>query len=81
METKENSISVVIDTAGINDLPLNGRQATALILSLGASVYADSGDTGSKTFWNATRIAVAGGQGNGTAYLLDGGDATDAMSG
>jgi len=80
VETKENSISVVIDTAGINDLPLNGRQATALILSLGASVYADSGDTGSKTFWNATRIAVAGGQGNGTAYLLDGGDATDAMS-
>ncbi len=80
VETKENSISVVIDTQGINDLPLNGRQATALILSLGASVYADSGDTGSKTFWNATRIAVAGGQGNGTAYLLDGGDATDAMS-
>src|SRR5580704_1572571 len=80
VETKENSVSVVIDSAGINDLPLNGRQPTQLILSLGASVYADSGDTGSKTFWNATRIAVAGGQGNGTAYLLDGGDATDAMS-
>jgi hypothetical protein len=37
-------------------------------------------DTGSKTFWNATRIAVAGGQGSGTAYLFDGADATDAMS-
>ena len=80
VETKETSVSSVIDEQRINDLPLNNRQATQLIMTLGAAVYADSGDTGSKTFWNATRIAVAGGQGNGTAYLLDGGDATDAMS-
>ncbi len=80
VETKENSVSVVIDQQSINDLPLNGRQATQLILSLGASSYADAGDTGSKTFYSAVRIAVAGGQGNGTAYLLDGGDNTDAMS-
>ena len=80
VETKENSISSVVDQQRINELPLNGRQATALIITLGAAVYADSGDTGSKTFWNATRISVAGGQGNGTAYLLDGADATDAMS-
>ena len=80
VETKETSVSSVIDTARINDLPLDNRQATQLILTLGAAVYADSGDTGSKTFWNGTRIAVAGGQGNGTAYLLDGADATDAMS-
>src|SRR5215472_8615229 len=80
VETKENSVSVVIDQQGINDLPLNGRQATQLILSLGASAYGDSGDTGSKTLYSATRISVAGGQSNGTAYLLDGGDNTDAMS-
>jgi hypothetical protein len=80
VETKENSVSVVINEQGINDLPLNGRQATQLILSLGASAYGDGGDTGSKTFYSATRISVAGGQGNGTAYLLDGGDNTDAMS-
>ena len=80
VETKENSISSVIDQQRINDLPLNGRQATQLILTLGAAVLWRRGDTGSKTFWNATRISVAGGQGNGTAYLLDGGDATDAMS-
>ena len=59
---------------------MNGRQATQLILTLGAAQYADSGDTGSKTFYSSTRISVAGGQGNGTAYLLDGGDNTDAMS-
>jgi len=80
VETKENSISVVIDAQRINELPLNGRQATQLIMSLGASAYGDAGDTGSKTFYSSTRISVAGGQSNGTAYLLDGGDNTDAMS-
>src|SRR6266849_64165 len=80
VETKENSISSVIDQQRINELPLNGRQATQLILSLGAASYGDAGDTGSKTFFSSTRISVAGGQSNGTAYLLDGGDNTDAMS-
>ena len=80
VETKENSVSSLVDQQRINELPLNGRQVTQLIYTIGAAVPADSGDTGSKTFWNATRISVAGGQGNGTAYLLDGADATDAMS-
>ena len=80
VETKETSVASVIDEQRIRELPLNNRQPTQLIITLGASVYADSGDTGSKTFVSSTRIAVAGGQGNGTAYLLDGGDYTDAMS-
>ncbi len=80
VETKENSISNVVDQQRISELPLNGRQATQLILTLGAAAYGDAGDTGSKTFYSSTRISVAGGQGNGTAYLLDGGDNTDAMS-
>jgi len=80
VETVENSVSQVIDQRRINELPLNGRQATQLILISGAAAYGDAGDTGSKTFYSATRISVAGGQGNGTAYLLDGADNTDAMS-
>src|SRR2546422_3306156 len=56
VETKENSISVVIDNQRINELPLNGRQATSLILALGASSYGDAGDTGSKTYASSTRI-------------------------
>src|SRR5580698_8395517 len=80
VETKENSISSLVDQQRISELPLNGRQVTDLIYTVGAAVPADAGDTGSKTFWNATRISIAGGQGNGTAYLLDGADATDAMS-
>ena len=80
VETKETSVAQVIDERRINELPLNGRQATQLILISGGATYADAGDTGSKTFFSSTRISVAGGQGNGTAYLLDGGDNTDAMS-
>jgi hypothetical protein len=80
VETKETSVAQVIDERRINELPLNGRQATQLILISGGATYGDAGDTGSKTFFSSTRISVAGGQGNGTAYLLDGGDNTDAMS-
>src|SRR5271165_5629697 len=80
VETKENSISNLVDQQRISELPLNGRQVTDLIYTVGAAVPADGGDTGSKTFYSSTRISIAGGQGNGTAYLLDGGDNTDAMS-
>ncbi|HVW87206.1 MAG TPA: carboxypeptidase-like regulatory domain-containing protein, partial [Bryobacteraceae bacterium] len=80
VETRETSVAQVIDQQRINELPQNGRQATQLILISGAAAYGDSGDTGSKTFYSSTRISVAGGQGNGTAYLLDGGDNTEAMS-
>src|SRR5262249_39998146 len=79
-ETKENSVSMGVQQQAITDLPLNGRQATQLILALGAASYGDPGDTGSKTFYSSTRISDAGGQSNGTAYLLDGADNTDAMS-
>ena len=80
VETKENSISQVVDQRRINELPMNGRQPTSLIFMVGAAAYGGNGDTGSKTFFSSTTISVAGGQGNGTAYLLDGGDHTDAMS-
>src|SRR5580698_1120733 len=43
VETKENSISSLVSQQAINELPLNGRQATQLMLTVGAAVYADSG--------------------------------------
>jgi hypothetical protein len=80
VETKESSVSNIVDQQRISELPLNGRDPTQLIITLGAAAYGDAGDSGSKTFYSSTRISVAGGQGNGTAYLLDGGENTDAMS-
>jgi len=82
VETKQNGISQVINERQINELPLNGRQATQLVLLSGASVQPPGGNSmvGSKNYASSTTISVGGGQINGTAYLLDGGDNTDTMT-
>jgi hypothetical protein len=78
VETRDNSVSQVIDEKRIVDLPLNGRQATQLIVLSGAAVNAPGGGmTGSKNYVSSTTISVAGGQANGVNYLLDGGDHND----
>src|SRR6185312_12432244 len=81
VQTQDTSVSQVIDERRINDLPLNGRQATSLVLLSGAAATAPGGDmSGSKNFYTSTTISIAGGQANGTNYLLDGGDNNDTFS-
>jgi hypothetical protein len=81
VETKDTSVSQVIDQRRIVDLPLNGRQATQLVLISGAAAQAPAGDmAGTKNFYSSPTISVAGGQANGTNYLLDGGDNNDTFS-
>jgi hypothetical protein len=81
VETQQNAISQVIDQKRIVDLPLNGRQPTQLILISGAAVVAPGGDmSGSKNYASSTTISIAGGQANGTNYILDGGDNLDTFS-
>jgi hypothetical protein len=81
VETKETTISQVIDERRIVDLPLNGRQPTQLILLSGAAVTAPGGGmVGSKNYYSSTTISVAGGQANGVNYILDGGDHNDNMT-
>jgi hypothetical protein len=83
LETRDSTVSQVIDEKQVNDLPLNGRYVTQLILLSGASITISpsGGDlTGSKTFYSSTTISVAGGQANGTNYLLDGGYNVDTMT-
>jgi hypothetical protein len=82
VETRESGVAQVIDEKRINDLPLNGRQATQLVLLSGASFQPPGNNSmvGSKNYASSTTISVGGGQINGTAYLLDGGDNTDTMT-
>jgi hypothetical protein len=81
VETQQNAITQVIDQKRMVDLPLNGRQPTQLILISGAAVVAPAGDmTGSKNYPSSITISVAGGQANGTNYILDGGDNLDTFS-
>jgi len=84
VETKDSSLSQVIDQQRMVDLPLNGRNPIQLILLTGASTTPPGGDlTGSKNIQGSngsTAISVAGSQPNGINYLLDGGDNNDAFS-
>src|SRR6202022_3124465 len=74
VETQANGFSQVIDQRRVVDLPLNGRQATQLILLSGCAVTAPGSDMAStKNYPTSTTISVGGGQANATYYLLDGG--------
>jgi Carboxypeptidase regulatory-like domain len=85
VETQDTSISEVVDQRRIIDLPLNGRQATDLIvLTGGAAVPPNStrvaeGAAG-HDYISAAGVAVSGGQVNGNNYLIDGGDHNDSHS-
>jgi hypothetical protein len=81
VETKENTISQVIDGDRMVDLPLNGRQPTALVLMVGAALTTPAGDLrGNKNFYSSTTVSVAGGQANAVNWLLDGGDNNDSFT-
>ena len=76
-ETHDSSISQVVDQARIENLPLNGRNPTQLVLlSGGAAVPPTPGDLNTSKNYStqAVTIAVAGGQINDVNYLMDGGD-------
>ena len=82
VQTQDTSISEVIDQRRMDDLPLNGRLPTQLVMLAGAaSNYITSGDfTSTKNYPTSVTISVAGGQGNGIQYLLDGADHEDPFS-
>jgi hypothetical protein len=81
VETDQTSVSQVIDHQRIVELPLNGRQATQFILLSGAATVTPSGDLiSNKNYPSSTTMSIAGGQGNGTNYLMDGGDNNDPWS-
>src|SRR4051794_8374460 len=81
VETKENTVSQVVNQEQIVDLPLNGRQPTQLIVVSGAATPAPNGNLiSSKNYPSSTTMSIAGGQGNATNYLLDGGDNNDTFS-
>ncbi|MDQ1474753.1 MAG: hypothetical protein QOJ99_6233, partial [Bryobacterales bacterium] len=83
VETQDTSISEVVDQRRIIDLPLNGRQATDLIILSGGAAMppnASSRVVTTHDYASAVGVSVAGGQINGNNYLLDGGDHNDSHS-
>ncbi len=88
VETRDSSISAVIQQQQIVDLPLNGRNLTSLLTVSGiatSDMTLNGGDlTGSKNMQGpsggSVQVSVAGGAANGVNFLLDGGDNNDAFS-
>ena len=83
VETQDTSLSEVIDQRRIVDLPLNGRQATDLILLAGGAAVAPSAAgrfISTHDYPTAVGVSVAGGQANSNNFLLDGADHRDTHS-
>jgi hypothetical protein len=82
VNTRNTSVGQVVDEQQIVNLPLNGRQPTQLILLSGAAVEANTGGiVGSqRQYPTAVAISVAGGAGNATVYLVDGGYNNDPLA-
>ena len=71
VETRSTAVGQVIENERILELPLQGRQVTDLITLSGAAVQ--TGTSQSRTTWQGgVFISVAGGQGFGVMYSLDG---------
>ncbi len=70
VETRTVGIGQMMEGAQLLELPLNGRDATELILLSGGAV--DMGETSNTSFAGRLRVSVGGSQGYGTMYTLDG---------
>ena len=70
VDVRSAGISTVVENERIVELPLQGRQVTDLILLAGAAVQ--TGAPNNRSFQGGVFISVAGGQGFGVAYVLDG---------
>src|ERR1019366_8231582 len=81
VETHSTGVGTVIDQQRVVDLPLNGRNPAELIILSGAATPGDgAGYLNTIRNYPTMLISVAGGQGNGITYLLDGGNHNDAFN-
>ncbi len=87
VQTQDTAVSEVVDQRRIIDLPLNGRQATDLILLAGGTATDPSASFGganalvtTKSYPNSVSVSVAGSQPTGNNYVMDGGDNNDTFS-
>jgi len=80
VETRSTGVGQVIDNQRVIELPLNGRQATELILISGLATPAPAADLQTNKNYPTTTISVAGGAANGITYIMDGGTHNDPFN-
>jgi hypothetical protein len=80
VETTTGTLKTVVDQERIENLPLNGRNATQL-MTLVAGVLSDRSDlTSGATYPGTQPVSSSGARGNTTNYVLDGGSNNDHYS-
>jgi Carboxypeptidase regulatory-like domain/TonB-dependent Receptor Plug Domain len=80
VDTTSGTLRTVVDQERIENLPLNGRNATQL-MTLVAGVLPDRSDlTSGATYPGTQPVSSSGARGNTTNYVLDGGSNNDHYS-
>ena len=79
VETTNIGVGTLVSNEQIVDLPLNGRSVLQLIVLSGSAVE-NTTLTDNRQYPNAVAISVAGGTGNSTMYLVDGGYNNDPQN-
>jgi hypothetical protein len=80
VETHSTGIGTVVDNKRVVELPLNGRNATQLIFLGGMATTGNGTNLNTIRNYPTVLVSVAGGQGNGVTYLLDGATHNDVMN-
>lgn len=80
VDTISSTLKNVIDQRRINELPLNGRNPTSLMLLIAGVQQDQTSLTSGTTYPGVSPVSSNGGRGNTTNYVLDGGSNNDHYS-
>jgi hypothetical protein len=72
VETRSTGVGQVVDNQRISEMPLNGRQPIELVFLAGMASAPGGGAINTVRNYPTVVVSVAGGQGNGVGYQLDG---------
>ena len=79
VESRDVGVGRLVEKDQLVNLPLNGRDVNQLIILAGNAVDV-GGTSGNRAYPGAAGISVAGGTGNSTNYLVDGGSNNDPQN-
>jgi hypothetical protein len=77
VETHSTGVGQVVDNQRVLEMPLNGRNPVELVFLAGMANYPGNGAINTVRNYPTVVVSVAGGQGNGLTYLLDGANYQD----
>src|SRR5437899_7032069 len=72
VETRSTGVGTVVDNLRVAEMPLNGRNPIELVFLAGMASSPGNGAINTVRNYPTIVVSVAGGQGNGVSYMLDG---------